>query len=186
MGQFHKRLFTWLLQGKAFNWSALVFQCALMPPLNFVLSAHNFIIVHWQFENRKVFSKRCKTDFDSRVVPPKKTFPSVSPGVDKNPDSREEKREMYKYLQFRRPTLIPDEQQVAVSVDYNLLFEPPALRTLLLHVGPREVSVDQRRLPRGQGSHDAESDVGNAPTQRPLLAVDERICKGKDRKKIEN
>ena len=83
------------------------------------------------------------------------------------------------HLELRRPSLVPDEEEVTVPVDDDLLLEAAALRTLLLHVGPREVAVHERGLARGQGADDAEADVGDAARQRPLLAVDERVWKRK-------
>ena len=83
------------------------------------------------------------------------------------------------HLELGRPSLVADEEEVAVSVDDDLLLEAAALGTLLLHVGAGEVAVHERRLPGGQRPHDAEADVGHAAGQRPLLAVDERIWKKK-------
>jgi hypothetical protein len=62
-----------------------------------------------------------------------------------------------------------------VSVDNDLLLEPSALGTLLLHVRTREVPVHESRLARGQGADDAQANVGDTATQGPLLAVDERV-----------
>ena len=81
------------------------------------------------------------------------------------------------YLHFGGSTLIPDEQEMAGVVDADLFLEPPALRTLLLHVGAGEVAVDQRGLSRAQGSHDAQPEIGHAPRQGPFLTVHERVWK---------
>ena len=89
------------------------------------------------------------------------------------------RQKSFTYLQLRRPTLISDQEQVAVSVDHDLLLEPAALGTLLLHVGTGQVAVDERRLAGRQRADDTEADVGHAAAQRPLLAVDERVWKGK-------
>ena len=66
-----------------------------------------------------------------------------------------------------------------MPVDDDLLLEAAALGALLLHVGAGQVAVHERRLAGGQRPHDAQPDVGHAAGQRPLLAVDERICKDK-------
>ena len=66
-----------------------------------------------------------------------------------------------------------------MSVDDDLLLEAAALGALLLHVGAGQVAVHERGLAGGQRPHDAQPDVGHAAGQRPLLAVDERICKDK-------
>ena len=88
------------------------------------------------------------------------------------------------HLELGRPSLVADEEEVAVSVDDDLLLEAAALGTLLLHVGAGEVAVHERRLAGGQRPHDAEADVGHAAGQRPLLAVDERIWKKEEKSTV--
>ena len=69
---------------------------------------------------------------------------------------------MFIYLKFWRSAFVSDEKEVALAVDDDLLLEPAALGTLLLHVGAGEVAVDQGRLAGGQGADDAEPNVRNS------------------------
>ena len=79
------------------------------------------------------------------------------------------------HLEFRRPSLVPDEQEVALAVHHHLLLEPAALGRLLHHVAAGEVAVHQRRLARGEAAHNPQSDVRHRAGQRPLLGVHERV-----------
>ena len=79
------------------------------------------------------------------------------------------------HLEFRRPSLVPDEQEVALTVHHDLLLEPPALGALLLHVAAGEVAVHQGGLAGAEAAHDAEPDLRDISGQSPLLGVDKRV-----------
>lgn len=83
------------------------------------------------------------------------------------------------HLKFRRSTLVPDEQQVAGAVEDDLLLEPAALGALLLHVGTRQVPMNQGRLPGAHRPDDAQPQVRHVSRQGPFLRVHETICKFK-------
>lgn len=79
------------------------------------------------------------------------------------------------YLQLRRPSLIPYQQQITLAIDDDLLLEASPFRWLLLHVWASEISMHECRLPGRQRTHDPQPEVGNAATQGPFLAVHKRI-----------
>ena len=79
------------------------------------------------------------------------------------------------HLEFRRPSFVPNEQEVALTIHHDLLLEPASLGALLLHVAAGEVAVHQGGLPGAEAAHDAESDLRDIPGQRPLLGVDKRV-----------
>ena len=62
-----------------------------------------------------------------------------------------------------------------MSVDDDLLLEPAAFRALLLHVGPRQVAVNEGGLAGREGADDAEANVGHSARKRPFLTVDKRV-----------
>ena len=66
-----------------------------------------------------------------------------------------------------------------MAVHEDLLFEPPSFGGLLLHVRSREVPVDQCGFTGAHGAQDTHPQIGHRASNRPLLAVHERICKGK-------
>ena len=117
---------------------------------------------------REAYPDVCLVANQSKVVPIHATCRKPDP-----------KTERLTHLELGRASLVADEEEVAVSVDDDLLLEAAALGALLLHVGAGQVAVHERRLAGGQRPHDAQPDVGHAAGQRPLLAVDERICKDK-------
>ena len=64
---------------------------------------------------------------------------------------------------------------MTVAVHEDLLLEPASFRRLLLHIGARQVPVDEGALPRAERADDAQAEVGHAPRHRPFLAVDEGV-----------
>lgn len=69
-----------------------------------------------------------------------------------------------------------------MGVEDDLLLEAAALGALLLHVGAREVAVDEGRLAGAERAHDAEAEVGHGAGQRPFLRVHERVWNGRGRR----
>ena len=79
------------------------------------------------------------------------------------------------HLEFRRPSFVPDEQEVALTIHHHLLLESAPLGALLLHVAAGQVAVHQGGLPGAEAAHDAEPDLRHVTGQSPLLGIDERV-----------
>ena len=81
------------------------------------------------------------------------------------------------YLEFRGSAFVADEKEVRLAIDGDLLLEAASFRRLFLHVGARQVAMNEGRFARRQRPNDAQSEVWYGSRQRPFLTVNERICR---------